>query len=97
MIAVSAVSPGKLQHRTGTPSRVTAIAITTCGRSGPVVLGVPKAAGVGLGRAGVLVVAGAGCPCAFAWPDTECKSKKSTQVGQPRHWAACDLQPFGGR
>jgi hypothetical protein len=33
MIAVSAVSPGKVQQRTGTPSRVTAIAITTCGRS----------------------------------------------------------------
>ena len=26
--------PGNVQHRTGTPSRVTAIAITTCGRSG---------------------------------------------------------------
>ena len=33
MVAVSAVAPGKVQHRTGTPSRVTAIAITTCGRS----------------------------------------------------------------
>jgi hypothetical protein len=33
MMEVSAVSPGKVQHRTGTPSRVTAIAITTCGRS----------------------------------------------------------------
>jgi len=33
MIEVSAVSPGNVQHRTGTPSLVTAIAITTCGRS----------------------------------------------------------------
>ena len=33
MMAVSAVLPGKVQHRIGTPSRVTAIAITTCGRS----------------------------------------------------------------
>ena len=33
MMAVSAVFPGKVQHRTGTPSRVTAIAMTTWGRS----------------------------------------------------------------
>jgi hypothetical protein len=33
MIAVTAVLPGKVQQRTGIPSRVTAIAITTCGRS----------------------------------------------------------------
>jgi hypothetical protein len=33
MIAVSAVLPGNVQHRTGTPSLVTAIAMTTCGRS----------------------------------------------------------------
>src|SRR5664279_491476 len=33
MIAVSDSLPGKVQQRTGTPSRVTAIAITTCGRS----------------------------------------------------------------
>ena len=33
MIAVSAVLPGKVQQRTGTPSRVTAIPITTWGRS----------------------------------------------------------------
>ena len=43
MIAVSAVSPGKVQHRTGTPSRVTAIAITTCGRSGRWSLECPNA------------------------------------------------------
>lgn len=34
MIAVSAVLPGKVQHRIGTPSRVTAIPITTWGSSG---------------------------------------------------------------
>ena len=33
MIFWSAVLPGKVQQRTGIPSRVTAIAITTCGRS----------------------------------------------------------------
>ena len=51
MIAVSAVSPGKVQHRTGTPSRVTAIAITTCGRSARWSLECPNArvpASVGL-------------------------------------------------
>jgi len=33
MIEVSAVLPENVQHRTGIPSRVTAIAITTWGRS----------------------------------------------------------------
>jgi hypothetical protein len=33
MIEVSFSLPGKVQHRIGVPSRVTAIAITTWGRS----------------------------------------------------------------
>jgi len=57
MIAVSAVSPGKVQHRTGTPSRVTAIAITTCGRSPRWSLECPNARVLARTRTGDLVVA----------------------------------------
>jgi len=34
VLVVHPVTPGNVQHRTGTPSRVTAIAMTTCGGSG---------------------------------------------------------------
>ena len=57
MIAVSAVSPGKVQHRTGTPSRVAAIAITTCGRSPRWSLECPNARVLARTRTGDLVVA----------------------------------------
>lgn len=47
--------PGHTQTRTGIPVRVTARPTTTCGRSGPVVLGVAEAAqGLGLSLASLL-------------------------------------------
>jgi len=67
MIEVSAVLPGNVQHRTGTPSRVTAIAITTCGRSVRKSLGCPKLRlPCSTGRAHV-VVAGPAVPVQGGW------------------------------
>ena len=57
MIEVSAVFPAKVQHRTGTRPGVTAIAITTCGRSVRKSL---ECSGARLGRAGNAVVDGVG-------------------------------------
>lgn len=42
IMLVSTVLPKKIQHLTGAPSRVTAMAITTCGRSPQLSLECPK-------------------------------------------------------